>query len=71
MPMAWLTLGSGRDRSVMVGALLMNIIGGRSSTYQFAEISTRSMAGPRSRGFIQDEAGWLVSIFVQESPVRA
>jgi hypothetical protein len=37
----------------------MNIIGGRSSRYQLAGISTNGVFSPRCSGFIQSVAGRL------------
>src|SRR2546426_1865734 len=42
----------------LLGAALMNIMGGRSSRYQLAGISIRSVSSPRTRGFIH--ASWYL-----------
>ena len=41
----------------LFGLVLTNIIGGRSSRYQFAGISTSSVSRPRTRGSIHVSAG--------------
>jgi hypothetical protein len=50
---------AGTDEAVLLGAALMNIIGGRSSRYQEAGISIRPVSVPRWSGFIQVEGCWL------------
>lgn len=47
---------------LLTGAFLMNIIGGRSSMYQLAGISTSPVSCPLTSGFIHVSAlGWVVS----------
>jgi hypothetical protein len=46
-------MSRGLTKPWLFGAFLMNIIGGRSSTYQLAGISIRSVSTPRTSGFIQ------------------
>ena len=46
-------MSRGLTKPWLFGAALMNIIGGRSSRYQEAGISIRSVSWPRCSGFIQ------------------
>ena len=48
----------------------MNIIGGKSSRYQLAGISIRSVSLPLRSGFIHASGFCEKSIFVQLSPTR-
>ena len=50
-------MSRGFTKPWLFGLALMNIIGGRSSTYQLAAISTMSTDSPFSSGFIQFAAG--------------
>src|SRR5207302_1977895 len=50
-------MSCGLTKPWLFGAALMNNIGGRSSRYQLAGISIRSVSSPRTRGFIQVSAG--------------
>ena len=49
-------MSRGLTKPWLFGAVLMNIIGGRSSRYQLAGISIRSVSSPRWSGTIHSSA---------------
>jgi len=48
-------MSRGLTKPWLLGAFLMNIIGGRSSRYQLAGISIRSVSWPRCSGTIHSD----------------